>query len=137
VLFAQVIQMLHAVLGAEQFREGLVVYMKRHQYGNTETTDLWQARPVVDAMYLPRGMLYATRRVCCAATQRPDTARIGRCRLRRAQCGRSRVQPSFGFMGSPAARSAPGLRSPLPHLHQDGLGSALPHLHRDSAEPSG
>jgi aminopeptidase N len=45
VLFAQVIQMLHAVLGAEQFREGLVVYMKRHQYGNTETTDLWQARP--------------------------------------------------------------------------------------------
>ena len=79
-------------------------------------------------------MLYATRRVCCAATQRPDTARIGRCRLRRAQCGHSWVQPSFGFMGSPAASqicagtrltpatSAPGRTGLGPATSAPGLG---------------
>jgi aminopeptidase N len=33
--------MLHSVLGADKFREGLRVYMNRHKYGNTETFDLW------------------------------------------------------------------------------------------------
>jgi puromycin-sensitive aminopeptidase len=38
-----VVRMIHAVLGMDHFRQGLENYMKKHQYGNTETFDLWQA----------------------------------------------------------------------------------------------
>lgn len=37
------IRMLHEYLGADTFRDGLRVYMKRHQYQNTEANDLWAA----------------------------------------------------------------------------------------------
>jgi puromycin-sensitive aminopeptidase len=40
---ATVVQMIHAVLGAENFQAGLQLYMQRHQYGNTTTQDLWRA----------------------------------------------------------------------------------------------
>ena len=30
-------------LGAEKFRKGLALYLKRHQYKNTVTEDLWAA----------------------------------------------------------------------------------------------
>jgi len=40
---ASVIRMLHAVLGHEDFRKGLQEYFHKHQYGNTETYDLWNA----------------------------------------------------------------------------------------------
>jgi len=40
---ASVIRMAHAVLGHEDFRKGLQAYMKKHQYSNTETFDLWNA----------------------------------------------------------------------------------------------
>lgn len=38
-----VITMLEAYLGEEAFRTGVRAYMKKHQYGNTVTSDLWQA----------------------------------------------------------------------------------------------
>eukprot|EP00928_Gymnodinium_smaydae_P013391 TRINITY_DN14887_c0_g2_i1.p1 TRINITY_DN14887_c0_g2~~TRINITY_DN14887_c0_g2_i1.p1 ORF type:complete len:888 (-),score=264.42 TRINITY_DN14887_c0_g2_i1:46-2709(-) len=38
-----VVRMIFAVLGKEKFQEGLRLYFKRHQYSNTETTDLWKA----------------------------------------------------------------------------------------------
>ncbi len=37
------IRMLHQYLGADIFREGMRIYMKRHAYGNTTTHDLWKA----------------------------------------------------------------------------------------------
>ncbi len=37
------IRMLNEYLGADTFREGLRIYMKRHAYGNTTTADLWRA----------------------------------------------------------------------------------------------
>ena len=40
---ASVLQMLHAYIGADNFRDGLRLYLKEHAYSNTETTDLWQA----------------------------------------------------------------------------------------------
>ncbi|VDL97558.1 unnamed protein product [Schistocephalus solidus] len=40
---ASVIRMLNDYLGAEVFRAGLQLYIKRHQYSNTVTTDLWRA----------------------------------------------------------------------------------------------
>ncbi len=40
---ASIVRMLEQYLGAEKFRDGLRLYMKRHAYGNTETTDLWDA----------------------------------------------------------------------------------------------
>ena len=40
---ASVVNMAHAILGADAFQTGLQAYMKQHQYGNTVTSDLWQA----------------------------------------------------------------------------------------------
>lgn len=40
---ASVILMLKEYLGDEAFREGLRIYLKRHAYGNTISTDLWAA----------------------------------------------------------------------------------------------
>lgn len=40
---ASVIRMLAAYLGAETFRRGLQRYLRRHQYANATTEDLWQA----------------------------------------------------------------------------------------------
>lgn len=38
-----VISMFEAYAGEETFRDGLRVYMKRHQFANTRNTDLWRA----------------------------------------------------------------------------------------------
>jgi puromycin-sensitive aminopeptidase len=38
-----VIRMLFEHLGEKTFRAGLQIYLKRHQYGNAVTTDLWKA----------------------------------------------------------------------------------------------
>ncbi|HUP87651.1 MAG TPA: M1 family metallopeptidase [Acidimicrobiales bacterium] len=40
---ASVVRMLEQYLGAERFREGIRLYMRKHAHGNTETTDLWDA----------------------------------------------------------------------------------------------
>ncbi|MEY2399762.1 MAG: tricorn protease interacting factor [Actinomycetota bacterium] len=40
---ASIVRMLEQYLGADKFRDGLRLYMKKHAYGNTETTDLWDA----------------------------------------------------------------------------------------------
>ncbi|MCX7620294.1 MAG: M1 family metallopeptidase [Acidimicrobiales bacterium] len=38
-----VVRMLEQYLGADAFRDGIRHYLARHQYSNTETTDLWDA----------------------------------------------------------------------------------------------
>ncbi|MGA2208475.1 MAG: M1 family metallopeptidase [Acidimicrobiales bacterium] len=38
-----VLRMLEQYLGTERFRDGVRRYLNTHQYGNTETTDLWDA----------------------------------------------------------------------------------------------
>ena len=40
---AAVVRMLEQYLGEDRFRDGICRYMRTHQYGNTETTDLWDA----------------------------------------------------------------------------------------------
>jgi len=40
---AAVLRMLEQYLGAETFRAGIALYLKRHEFANTETTDLWDA----------------------------------------------------------------------------------------------
>jgi len=40
---AAVLRMLEQYLGAEAFRSGISLYLKKHEFGNTETTDLWDA----------------------------------------------------------------------------------------------
>jgi puromycin-sensitive aminopeptidase len=40
---ASVLRMLEQYLGAEAFRDGIRLYLRRHQYDNAETTDLWDA----------------------------------------------------------------------------------------------
>lgn len=44
---SSVIHMLHQYLGADIFRDGLRHYLKQHQYGNTDTVDLWDALETV------------------------------------------------------------------------------------------
>lgn len=59
-----VLRMLEQHLGAERFRDGIRHYLKKHQYGNTETSDLWDAleevtgepvRSTMDAWIYQRG----------------------------------------------------------------------------------
>ncbi|MFV0259707.1 MAG: M1 family metallopeptidase [Acidimicrobiales bacterium] len=40
---AAVVRMLEQYLGEERFRDGIRLYMNRHQFGNADTTDLWDA----------------------------------------------------------------------------------------------
>jgi puromycin-sensitive aminopeptidase len=40
---ASVLRMLEQYLGGEAFRDGIRLYLRRHQYDNAETTDLWDA----------------------------------------------------------------------------------------------
>jgi puromycin-sensitive aminopeptidase len=40
---ASVLRMLEQYLGAEAFRDGIRLYLRRHKYANAETTDLWHA----------------------------------------------------------------------------------------------
>jgi puromycin-sensitive aminopeptidase len=40
---AAVVRMLEQYLGEERFRDGIREYMRRHAFGNAETTDLWDA----------------------------------------------------------------------------------------------
>ncbi|MDO8583007.1 MAG: M1 family metallopeptidase [bacterium] len=40
---ASIIRMLAAYLGEENFRKGLQIYLKKHEYSNAATTDLWEA----------------------------------------------------------------------------------------------
>jgi len=40
---ATIIRMLNACLGEQKFMDGVRIYLKRHMYGNTETSDLWKA----------------------------------------------------------------------------------------------
>jgi puromycin-sensitive aminopeptidase len=40
---ASVLRMIEQHLGAEVFRAGVQEYLRRHAFGNTETSDLWQA----------------------------------------------------------------------------------------------
>ena len=53
---ASILRMLEHFLGAEVFRQGLHQYLTKHQYGNAETHDLWDAlgrasgQPVADIM---------------------------------------------------------------------------------------
>lgn len=53
---SSVIHMLEQFLGANTFRDGLRLYLKKHAYGNTDTVDLWAAleevskQPVKDFM---------------------------------------------------------------------------------------
>lgn len=59
-----VLRMLEQHLGAERFRDGIRHYLKKHEYGNTETSDLWDAleevtgepvRSTMDAWIYQRG----------------------------------------------------------------------------------
>lgn len=40
---ASVLRMLEQYLGPETFRAGINLYLRKHEYGNAETTDLWDA----------------------------------------------------------------------------------------------
>jgi puromycin-sensitive aminopeptidase len=40
---ASVLRMLEQYLGADAFRDGIRLYLQRHEYANAETTDLWDA----------------------------------------------------------------------------------------------
>ncbi len=40
---ASVLRMLEQYLGAEEFRKGISLYLREHEYANTETGDLWDA----------------------------------------------------------------------------------------------
>lgn len=54
---ASVIHMLHRHLGATAFRDGIRAYLKKHAYGNTVTTDLWDALEAATGKHV-RGFMH-------------------------------------------------------------------------------
>ncbi|MFO0881658.1 MAG: M1 family metallopeptidase [Gemmataceae bacterium] len=52
---ASVLRMLEQYLGPDLFRDGVRLYLQRHAYGNTDTSDLWCA--LSDASGLPIGTI--------------------------------------------------------------------------------
>jgi len=61
---ASVLRMLEQYLSAEAFRDGIRLYLRRHEYANAETTDLWDAledstrqpvRPLMDSWIFQAG----------------------------------------------------------------------------------
>jgi puromycin-sensitive aminopeptidase len=52
-----VLRMVEQYLGTERFREGVRQYLKAHAYGNTETTDLWDAIEAVSGGEPVRALL--------------------------------------------------------------------------------
>jgi len=54
---ASVVRMICGVLGMKPFQAGLVAYMKKHAYSNTETFHLWQAWE--EASKMPVGYVLA------------------------------------------------------------------------------
>jgi puromycin-sensitive aminopeptidase len=53
---ASVLRMLEQYLGTEVFREGVRRYLREHQYGNAETTDLWKALGAASGQPIPEVM---------------------------------------------------------------------------------
>mmetsp|Transcript_20947 Transcript_20947/g.30195 ORF Transcript_20947/g.30195 Transcript_20947/m.30195 type:complete len:870 (-) Transcript_20947:137-2746(-) len=51
-----VVRMVAAILGPDNFRKGLQNYMKKHQYSNTVTLDLWTAWADVSGIDIPSMM---------------------------------------------------------------------------------
>ena len=87
---AAVVRMLEQYLGENAFREGIRHYIKSHAYGNTETTDLWDAieavteepvRAIMDTWIFQGGYPLVDRRPG-QRRQRP-APRPGALRLRR------------------------------------------------------
>ncbi|MBI4529021.1 MAG: M1 family metallopeptidase [Deltaproteobacteria bacterium] len=69
---ASVLRMLEQYLGPEIFRDGIRLYLRKHQYGNAETTDLWDAieessgqpvRALMDSWIFQAGYPLVTARV--------------------------------------------------------------------------
>lgn len=58
---ASVIRMLYEYLGEKHFRKGLTHYLKKHQYGNAATNDLWKALEEVSKKPVLRTMQNWTR----------------------------------------------------------------------------
>ena len=68
-----VLRMLEQHLGADRFRDGIRHYLKKHEYGNTETSDLWDAleevtgepvRSTMDAWIYQRGYPIVNAKQC-------------------------------------------------------------------------
>ena len=68
-----VLRMLEQHLGPDRFRDGIRHYLKKHEYGNTETSDLWDAleevtgepvRSTMDAWIYQRGYPIVNAKQC-------------------------------------------------------------------------
>jgi puromycin-sensitive aminopeptidase len=53
---ASVLRMLEQHLGVDVFRDGVRRYLRDHQYGNAETTDLWKALGAASNLPIPEAM---------------------------------------------------------------------------------
>ena len=49
------LRMLQQYLGEDGFRDGVRLYLETHQYGNTETSDLWDAIETSSAFQVNSG----------------------------------------------------------------------------------
>ena len=118
---ASLLRMLEQYLGTDRFRDGVRRYLRAHRYGNTETTDLWDAiesaaegkpiRALMDSWIRQGGHpLVTAQRPRARCRARPDavflSARVatGRPARLRAPSARAGSSPWHSRGGRPAAR---------------------------------
>ena len=118
---AAVLRMLEQYLGAERFRDGIRLYLDRHRYGNTETTDLWDAieeatgepvRAIMDSWILQGGHPVVTAARTSEAGPTSGGGEAGDAvagRRRRVSPSRARRQPAAlpGALPLPAEPGGP------------------------------
>ena len=128
---AAVVRMLEQYLGEEEFRAGIRKYMANHQYGNTETTDLWDAieeasgepvRRIMDSWIFQGGFPIVERRGARGGHGRCASPRSASC-----TCTTTSTPPAGRSRCSSATPSSPARWSPPPRsLDGDELELRLP-----------
>jgi puromycin-sensitive aminopeptidase len=100
---ASVVRMLQQYLGEDRFQEGIRLYLRTHSYGNTETTDLWDA--------LEQATGEPVRSLMDSWIFRPGHPAIS---IERGDDERSLVlrQSRFGFLPDPASGLRPATEEP-------------------------
>ncbi len=112
---AAILRMLEQYLGADRFRDGIRTYLKKHEYGNTETHDLWdaieeatgRARPPDHGSVDLAGWLSGPERHVGRRRGRHLAAAVPRGRIGgRHRMGRAAADPRARWSGAVGARGA-------------------------------
>ncbi|HVP27619.1 MAG TPA: M1 family metallopeptidase [Myxococcota bacterium] len=148
---ASVVRMVERYLGAEKFREGVRLYMRRHREGNTVAADLWRAlgeasgekiEPVVRAWIEQPGFPQVALRVASRAGATELELRQERFRAKPRRAGAPRVRerwpiPFVARVGEPVGGTRLERRLVTGSSERLPLGASVPPFVYGNADEGG